>query len=439
MTLDARLFGLISDLVFGKPEKSTGRTDPFRSLFGETLPAFDRRVWLLLFAMLVFRFGQGLFYPFSTIYFANFVGIPLSLIGAGLASLAVASVASGLVSGPLSDRYGRKPMMLLALSGSATTFLCFSQVGSFAGYVAVCIVSGLVGSSMFDAARNAMVADVTEPGKRARAYGLVRVGGNVGWAAGPAFAGFVAAFAGSSAATYQYMFVGTSAFTFAVACALALLVRESLPRVGQSGSSLAFRGIGDALSNKAFLSLLGAGFLMYYVFTQDWQALPVYAKNFLDVPDGLIGLFLAGNGVLIILLQLPIARMIDERSKTGALLVGSVLFAASSATLLFTDSYWGILVAFAGFFTLAEMVLEVAGAALAAEIAPVKLRGTYLSLFGVCFGAAHGLSPIVAGTLLQFGLPDIIWTIQIAAASLAVVLLVILRLQASGFRLQQKS
>lgn len=390
------------------------------------MPGFDRRVWFLLFAMLVFRFGQGLFYPFSTIYFANFVGIPLSLIGVGLASLAVASIASGLVAGPLTDRFGRKPVMLLALSGSATSFFLFSQVGSFAGYVAVCVAAGLAGSSMFDAARNAMVADVVEPGKRARAYGLVRVGGNVGWAARPAFAGFAAAFAGSSAATYQYMFMGTSAFTFVVACSLAFFVGESVPRGGEAKAP-ALRGISDALSHRAFLMLLGAGFLMYYVFTQDWQALPIYSKNFLDMPDFLIGLFLAGNGLLIIVLQLPIARMIDERSKSGALVWGAVLFALSSATLLLTDSFWGVFVAFVGFFTLAEMVLEVAGAAYASEMAPVKLRGTYLALFGVCFGAAQGFSPIVAGSLLQAGLPSIIWTVQIAAASLAAILLVAMR------------
>lgn len=380
----------------------------------------------MLFAMLVFRFGQGLFYPFSTIYFANFVGIPLSLVGVGLASLAVASIVSGLVAGPITDGFGRKPVMLFALLGSATTFFLFSQVSSFAGYVAVCVMAGLAGSSVFDAARNAMVADVTEPEKRARAYGLVRVGGNVGWAAGPAFAGFAAAFFGSSAQTYQTMFMGTSAFTFLVAVSLAIFVGESVPR-GGGAQSPAFRGIWDALSHRAFLMLLGAGFLMYYVFTQDWQALPIYSKNFLDMPDSLIGLFLAGNGLLIILLQLPIARMIDERSKSGALVWGAALFGASSATLLFTDSWWGVFLAFVGFFTLAEMVLEVAGAAYAAEISPVKLRGTYLALFGVCFGAAQGFSPIIAGSLLQVGMPNAVWAIQIAAAAFAVSLLVALR------------
>lgn len=178
-----------------------------RRRFAPVFPRFDRRVWLLLGAMLVFRFGQGFYYPFSTIYFHNVVGIPLSLLGVGLATLATASVVSGLFSGPLTDRYGRRPLMLLALSGSATTFLAYAFVGGFPGYLAVCPGAGLVGSSMFDAARNAMVADVTSEGVRARAYGLVRVGGNVGWALGPTAAGIAAVSAGTSAATYQAMFV----------------------------------------------------------------------------------------------------------------------------------------------------------------------------------------------------------------------------------------
>ena len=60
----------------------------------KTLSRFDRRVWLLLFAMLAFRFGHGLYFPFSSIYFHNVLGIPLSLVGVGLAVFATASVLS---------------------------------------------------------------------------------------------------------------------------------------------------------------------------------------------------------------------------------------------------------------------------------------------------------------------------------------------------------
>ena len=75
--------------------------------------------------------------------------------------------------------------------------------------------------------------------------------------------------------------------------------------------------------------------------------------------------------------------------------------------------------AFAGFFTLAESILEVAGPALAASLAPVERRGTYLSLFGTCFGASYGLSPVVAGALLDLRVPEVLWTVQILAAIIA--------------------
>ena len=375
----------------------------------------------MLLAMLAFRFGHGLYFPFSSIYFHNVLGIPLSQVGVGLAVFAGASVVSGLVAGPLTDRYGRKPVMLAALAGSSASFLLFSQVGGVAGYLAVSAAHGLVGWSMFEASRNAMVADVTPIGMRSRAYGLVRVGGNVGWASGPMVAGLVSAAAGGSAGVYPKLFIGTSFLTAVVALALALGVRESLPAPkGAAGAGAGTpRGLSSALSDGPFVVLLGVGVLLYYVFTQDWQALPIYAKNFVGVADGEIGFFLGANGLMVILFQLPVSYLIDRGSRVVALLAGTALFAASSATLLLTESFLGILVAFVLFFTLAEMVLEVAGAALAAELAPTPLRGTYLGLFGTCFGVACGFSPIVAGTLLQAELPRLIWTLQLVAAALA--------------------
>lgn len=219
--------------------------------------------------MLVFRLGQGLYYPFSTIYFHNFVGIPLSLVGVGLAALAASSVASGLISGPLTDRYGRKPVMLATLLGSAVVFLSFAFVGDFWGYLAISVLAGLVGSSPFDAARNAMIADITPVQLRARVYGLVRVGGNVGWASGPVSTGLIAASAGNFGTTYQVMFAGTATLMLAVLVFLTLLVYESLPRLAErSPSAVPFSTLRAALSDAPFVVLLAVGFLLYYIFVQ---------------------------------------------------------------------------------------------------------------------------------------------------------------------------
>jgi MFS family permease len=315
--------------------------------------------------------------------------------------------------------------MLAALTGSSASFFAFSLVGGFTGYLAISAAHGFVGWAMFEASRNAMVADVTPQGMRSRAFGLVRVGGNVGWALGPMVAGLAAA--RGSGDVYPRLFVGTSVLTAAVAVVMAMSIRESRPVLGESkGGNEPSGRLRAALSDGPFVVLLGVGVLLYYVFTQDWQALPIYAKNFVGVADGQIGFFLGANGLMVILFQLPVSYLIDRGSRVVALLAGAGLFAASSATLLLTDSFLGIFFAFVLFFTLAEMVLEVAGASLAAELAPERLRGTYLALFGACFGVACGFSPIVAGTLLQAKLPGVIWTVQLAAAACAAAGLVTL-------------
>jgi MFS family permease len=247
-------------------------------------------------------------------------------------------------------------------------------------------------------------------------------------------AGLVSAAAGGSGDVYPKLFVGTSVLTAVVAIALALSIRESRPTLKEPAENKETSGrLSAAFSDGPFVVLLGVGILLYYVFTQDWQALPVYAKNFVGVTDGRIGFFLGANGLMVILFQLPVSYLIDRGSRVVALLAGAGLFAASSATLLMTDSFLGIFLSFVLFFTLAEMVLEVAGASLAAELAPVRLRGTYLALFGACFGVAYGISPIVSGTLLQADLPDVIWTIQLAAAAFgAVGLMTLAALRRSG-------
>ena len=245
----------------------------------------------------------------------------------------------------------------------------------------------------------------------------------MGWALGPMVAGL----AGGSGEVYPRLFVGTSVLTAAVAVAMAMSIRESRPVLRESKGGYEPSGrLRAALSDGPFVVLLGVGVLLYYVFTQDWQALPIYAKNFVGVADGQIGFFLGANGLMVILFQLPVSYLIDRGSRVVALLAGTGLFAASSATLLLPDSFLGIFFAFVLFFTLAETVLEVAGASLAAELAPVRFRGTYLALFGACFGVACGFSPIVAGTLLQAELPGAIWAIQLAAATFAAVGLVTL-------------
>ena len=212
----------------------------------------------------------------------------------GLGSLAVASVASGLISGPLSDRYGRKPVMLTALAGSSVAFCAFALVEGFTGYLLVSVAAGLAGNSTFDAARTRW--SPTSP-RRSGGPGLTA------WSASAATSGGAWPAGGRSVRSLRRLgadlrdaFLGASALVGLVALVVALAVEESLPAVSERAPLMGASRLRAAFADGPFVALLAAGVLLYYVFTQDWQALPIYAKNFLGVEDGRIGLFLGANG-----------------------------------------------------------------------------------------------------------------------------------------------
>ncbi|MDQ3497740.1 MAG: hypothetical protein M3514_09585, partial [Actinomycetota bacterium] len=112
------------------------------------------------------------------------------------------------------------------------------------------------------------------------------------------------------------LFIGTSVLTAIVALVLAFGITESRPALKEPAENGESPGrLRAALSDGPFLVLLGVGVLLYYIFTQDWQALPVYAKNFVGVADGQIGFFLGANGLMVILFQLPVSYLIDRGSR----------------------------------------------------------------------------------------------------------------------------
>jgi len=100
-------------------------------------------------------------------------------------------------------------------------------------------------------------------------------------------AGLVAASIGS-AGTYRTLFLCTSALTGLVMLILALAAEKSLPATaGVSTPTARTARLRTALTDGPFVVLLTIGILLYYVFTQDWQTLPIYAKNFVGCPtDG---------------------------------------------------------------------------------------------------------------------------------------------------------
>src|SRR6187401_1575628 len=143
-------------------------------------------IFLTVFVNLV---GFGIIIPLLPFYAQTFGASPL-VVGLLFASFSLAQLIATPALGDLSDRYGRRPILIFSLLGTVVSFVMLALAQSITMLFLARIVDGLSGGNISTA--RAYVADVTEPKDRARAYGLIGAAFGLGFILGPALSGVLA-------------------------------------------------------------------------------------------------------------------------------------------------------------------------------------------------------------------------------------------------------
>ena len=143
-------------------------------------------IFLTIFVNLV---GFGIIIPLLPFYALTFGASPVT-IGLLFAVFSLCQLAAAPALGDLSDRYGRRPVLVFSLAGTVVSFVMLALAHSVAMLFAARIVDGLSGGNISTA--RAYVADITAPEDRARAYGLIGAAFGLGFICGPALSGVLA-------------------------------------------------------------------------------------------------------------------------------------------------------------------------------------------------------------------------------------------------------
>src|SRR4051812_11018044 len=143
-------------------------------------------IFLTIFVNLV---GFGIIIPLLPFYAETFGASPL-VIGLLFAVFSVCQLVAAPALGDLSDRYGRRPILIFSLAGTVVSFVMLAVAHSVAMLFAARIVDGLSGGNISTA--RAYVADIPEPQDRARAYGIIGAAFGLGFILGPALSGILA-------------------------------------------------------------------------------------------------------------------------------------------------------------------------------------------------------------------------------------------------------
>jgi multidrug resistance protein len=146
---------------------------------------------LILFATVFFDLlGFGIVIPFLPMY-ATRLGVGAGAIGLLLSVYSIMQFIFAPVLGRLSDRIGRRPIIMLGLLGSSLSYLIYGFTDSFAGLLISRAVHGACAATISTA--QAYVADTTEESKRAHAMGMIGAAFGLGFVLGPAVGGLLGA------------------------------------------------------------------------------------------------------------------------------------------------------------------------------------------------------------------------------------------------------
>lgn len=365
---------------------------------------FPSLVWVMILGVFFSRGTFFMVWPFMAIMLYQKFALNEWQIGLTMTISAVSAVLVGCYAGALTDRLGRKTMLL---SAGVLAILAFSllAVADEVLLYALCMALCAISREIWEPPAKALISDMLPSVEmRETAFQLRYFSINVGAALFP-LAGVWMGFAGQ-----QHTFFAVAAVYLVLLWAVWWAFRRPSAPKGKNTSRIPFRHILRVLSqDKLFLLLVLANTLVAFVFAHLDSSLVQYlSREGLDNVVQLVGTLIFTNGMTIVCFQFVMVRLMQKRTLVHRVQVGMVLLTISQLGFALNpiDWYWGWIVA-TFFLSLGECILFPTMNIQIDRIAPATMRGVYYgaaSLYSIGFAIA----PYVGGLLLKaYGGPSL--------------------------------
>ncbi len=357
-----------------------------------------RRLFNIFLIVFIDLLGFGLILPLLPFYADQFGASP-TVIGFLVASFPAMQMVGAPILGRLSDRYGRRPILLISILGTAAGYVLLGFANAIWILFASRMLDGLTGGNISVA--QAYITDITDEKNRARGLGLIGAAFGLGFVFGPAVGGLlsvygfaVPAFAAAGLASLNWL-------------AVLLWLPESLTK--EARDSLASRDTGSDFKLSALVEALGrprVGPLftlrlgMGLAFNTFQTIFPLYALERLSLDARQTGYILAYVGVLIVLVQGVAIGPITRRFREADLLIGSMaLTGAALAGWALTPNVPVLLVVMLPMAVGAGVYNTVINSTLSKAVYPEEVGGT-LGLSASIESLTRVISPSASGYLL---------------------------------------
>jgi predicted MFS family arabinose efflux permease len=352
-------------------------------------------VWLITGIGFLNSIAYSISLPFLALYLYEKRGLSMTLVGLIVLIGGLCAGVFQLFAGVITDRIGRKPLLLITVPAS---IVLYAGLALLIGYSAPIIIIALfttlvrVAITMQRPAINASVADLAPKALLTEAYGLMIIGGNLGFAAGTALGGYVAA-----VLDYAWVF-GMGALVIVLAFILIVLFfRESMTKTSEKIS------IGNMLSAGKDKNLLVFAILTLLVLlgaSQLSSTLSVYTVSYAGFSTSQFGFLLTLNGLIIVVFQYPFSRIMGRFAPAASLVIGACLYGIGWLTLSWVGAYT-LAIGSVALVTVGEILFSPTTAAVVGRLAASDRRGRYMGFFGLAETLGWSIGPLLGGLLLD--------------------------------------
>jgi predicted MFS family arabinose efflux permease len=341
--------------------------------------------------------------PFMTLYLTSpemgysigEAGIVFGLFGAG-------AFAGAWLGGRLTDKIGFYPVQLFTLIVGGILFMVLGQMKT---YPLICTFTFLLSfvNEAFRPANSTAIAFFSKEENRTRSYALNRLAINLGWAVGSGLGGFLADI------NYELLF-WVDGFTNIGAAILMWLVLKPVTHKPPAASKIDDPLIQSAYKDKTYLSFAFITMLFACCFFQLFNNLPVYFNRDLHFSTPFIGILMAANGVIIVLVEMVLIYKLEGRRKNIIYITLGVFMVGLSFLLLnIPGAPVAVAVSMIVLVTFGEILsMPFMNSYWIARTQPSN-RGQYAALYTMAWSAAQTLGPMGGAQLAEHAGFNVLW------------------------------
>lgn len=382
-----------------------------------TYREFPQTFWVLTIASFIDRLGGTLIFPFFSLYITQKFNVGLSQAGILFGLFSISSLVGSMIGGGLTDKFGRRNLVLFGLIVSALSSLSMGLVNDLNLFYILAVFVGLL-SDVSGPAYQAMIADILEEDKRTEGYGILRVVMNMAWIVGPAIGGLLAS------RSFLLLFVLDAITSLITAAIVYRMIPETKPEADEDAEPASLlqtmKGYAQVFSDRLYALFIMISILVGAVYMQMYSTLSVYLRDVHGVPAQGFGTLISINAGTVVLLQFWVTRRTKRYPIMLMMALGTAFYLVGFTAYGFVTTYAFFLMAML-VITVGEMITVPLSQAIAARFAPEDMRGRYMAVFGLSWAIPSTFAPWAAGVIMDNYDPNWIWYSSGILAAIAIL------------------